>query len=41
MSRGEFFDVCGRYGVSIFNYPDSEVAGELEKDLSALVRKEE
>ncbi|MFO1429488.1 MAG: UPF0175 family protein [Candidatus Competibacteraceae bacterium] len=28
MSRAEFFDTCGRYRVSIFNYPDEAIADE-------------
>ena len=33
MSRVEFFEACGRYHVSIFNYPPEEVEKELKKDL--------
>ena len=36
MSRVEFFEVCGRYRVSPFNYPDDEIASELESDLATL-----
>lgn len=36
MSRVEFFEACGRYRVSLFNYPDEEVATELESELDAL-----
>ncbi|MCL4476295.1 MAG: UPF0175 family protein [Nitrospirae bacterium] len=35
MSRVEFFEVCGRYHVSIFNYPPEEIERELQKDLEA------
>lgn len=38
MSRVEFFEACGRYQVSIFNYPDDEVAAELRSDLETLER---
>lgn len=38
ISRVEFFEVCGRYRVSIFNYPPEEAKKELPKDLEA-VRK--
>ncbi len=33
MSRVEFLETCGRYRVSIFNYPDEEVEGEFWKDV--------
>ncbi len=36
MSRVEFFEACGRYHVSIFNYPDDEIEAELASDLSAI-----
>jgi predicted HTH domain antitoxin len=32
MSRVEFLETCGRYRVSIFNYPPEEVEEELNKD---------
>ena len=35
LSRGEFFEACGRYRVSIFNYPDEEIEAELRADLQA------
>jgi predicted HTH domain antitoxin len=35
LSRGEFFEACGRYRVSVFNYPDEEIEGELRADLRA------
>jgi len=33
MSRSEFLEACGRYRVSIFNYPDEEAEKEIKKDL--------
>jgi predicted HTH domain antitoxin len=36
MSRIEFFEACGRYHVSIFNYPDDEIEAELASELSAI-----
>ncbi len=36
MSRVEFFEACGRYHVSIFNYPDDEIEAELASDLEAI-----
>lgn len=33
MSRPEFLEACGRYRVSIFNYPPEEVEEELKRDL--------
>ena len=33
MSRVEFLETCGRYRVSIFNYPPGEVEEELKNDL--------
>jgi predicted HTH domain antitoxin len=38
MSRLEFLETCGRYRVSIFNYPAEEVEEELKRDLEE-VRK--
>jgi predicted HTH domain antitoxin len=35
MSRIEFFEMCGRYRVSIFNYPAEELEAELKADLEA------
>ena len=35
LSRGEFFEACGRYRVSIYNYPDEEIEAELRADLRA------
>ena len=36
LSRVEFFDMCGRYRVPVFNYPPEELGAELQADLSAL-----
>jgi len=33
LSRAEFLEMCGRYRVSIFNYPPEEVAREIEADV--------
>lgn len=33
MSRVEFLETCGRYRVSIFNYPPEDVEEEIRKDL--------
>jgi predicted HTH domain antitoxin len=33
MSRVEFFETCGRYRVSIFNYLPEEIEPEVKKDL--------
>ena len=38
LSRVEFFEVCGRYRVSLFNYSPEEMEAELQTDLEA-VRK--
>jgi predicted HTH domain antitoxin len=36
ISRVEFFEVCGKYKVSFFNYPDEEVEEELRRDLETI-----
>lgn len=36
MSRVEFLETCGRYKVSVFNYPPEEAELELGKDLKTL-----
>ena len=36
MSRVQFFETCGRYRVSIFNYPQAELEEEIKKDLNTL-----
>jgi predicted HTH domain antitoxin len=33
MTRVEFLETCGRYRVSVFNYPLDEVEREIRKDL--------
>jgi len=35
LSRVEFFDLCGRYRVPVFNYPPEELESELLTDLEA------
>lgn len=32
MSRVEFFEACGRYRVSVLNYPPEEIEREIKKD---------
>ena len=36
VSRVDFFDLCGRYRVSLFNYPPEEIEAELRRDLDTL-----
>ena len=36
MSRVEFLEICGRYKVSVFNYPPEMAEHELSKDLETL-----
>lgn len=36
MSRVEFFEACGKYHVSIFNYSQQQVENEIENDLNTL-----
>ena len=36
MCRVDFFEVCGRYRVSLFNYPPEELEAELRLELDAL-----
>lgn len=36
LSRVEFLEMCGRYQVSVFNYPPEELAAELQSDLATL-----
>ena len=38
LTRVEFLDACGRYRVSVFNYPEEELDAELEADLAVLRR---
>lgn len=36
MSRIDFLETCGRYGVSVFNYPPEEAEQEILKDLETI-----
>lgn len=36
MSKVEFLETCGRYEVSVFNYPQEDLEHELSKDLETL-----
>ncbi len=36
LSRVEFFEMCGRYRVPIFNYPPEEWEAELQADVEAM-----
>jgi len=36
MSRVAFLEQCGRYRVSVFNYPPEELQNELEMDINAV-----
>ncbi len=36
LSRVEFFEVCGRYHVSIFNYSAEDLETELQADVEAV-----
>ena len=38
MSRVEFFESCGRYRVSVFNYPRDEAEEEIVKDIETARR---
>ncbi len=38
MSRAEFLEACGRYRISVFNYPDEEIAEEVRKDFETAKR---
>jgi predicted HTH domain antitoxin len=35
-TRAEFLEACGRYRISVFNYPAEEAADELQRDLDTL-----
>jgi predicted HTH domain antitoxin len=35
ISRVEFFEACGRYRVSLFNYSPEELESEIQADLEA------
>ena len=41
LSRVEFFEMCGRYKVSIFNYDDDMAEQEVAADVEALKRQPE
>jgi predicted HTH domain antitoxin len=41
MSRIEFLETCGRYRVSLFNYPPEEAEEELKRDLEEARRRSE
>jgi len=32
LSRTDFFEVCGKYKISIFNYNDDEIAAQLDAE---------
>lgn len=36
ISRIEFLETCGRYKVSVFNYPEDEIERELRADIKTL-----
>ena len=36
MTRVEFLETCGKYDVSIFNYPPEDLEQQLKKDLEVL-----
>ena len=36
LSRVEFFEMCSRYRVSVFNYPPEELEAELRADVEAV-----
>ncbi len=36
MSRVDFFEACGRYRVSIFNYSDEDIEAELDSELATI-----
>ena len=36
LSRVDFFEACGRYHVSLYNYADDAIERELAKDLEAI-----
>ena len=38
MSRTEFLEACGRYRISVLNYPDEEVGEEIKKDFETAKR---
>jgi len=36
MTRVEFLESCGRYQVSVFNYPPEEIEDELRRDIQTM-----
>jgi len=36
LSKTDFFETCGRYKVSLFNYADDEIASDLNADWVAV-----
>jgi len=38
MSRAEFLEACGRYRISVFNYPDEEIGEEIKEDFETAKR---
>ncbi len=38
ISKADFFKACHRYKVSVYNYPDEEVAGEVANDVASIKR---
>jgi len=36
VNRVEFFELCGRYRVSVFNYAPEEIESELRRDQNAV-----
>jgi len=36
MTRVEFLETCGKYNVSMFNYPPEDLEQQLKKDLEVL-----
>ncbi len=38
LSRADFFEMCGRYRVPVFNYDDQELAAELASDVTTAQR---
>jgi predicted HTH domain antitoxin len=41
MSRVDFFEMCGRYKVPVFNYDERDLEAELAADLDVLQRLSE
>ncbi len=36
MSRVDFLETCGKYKISLFNYPPEDIESELSRDLKTL-----